>query len=60
MFMLKVRSLSLLQLNASGVRPMHRVRVPNAVNMRFCFVFVLIQEKDFDQFAAQYAVSVQS
>lgn len=39
---------------------MHRVGVPNAVNMRFCFVFVLVQEKDFDQFAAQYAVNVQS
>ena len=56
----KVRSLSLSQLNALSARRMHRVRVPIAVNMRFCFVFVLIQEKDFDQFAAQYAVSVQS
>lgn len=56
----KVRSLSLSQLNASSARAMHKVRVPNAVNMRFLFVFVLIQEKDFDQFAAQYAVSVQS
>ena len=56
----KVRSLSLSELKALSARPMRRVRVPNAVNMRFCFVFVLIQEKDFDQFAAQYAVSVQS
>lgn len=56
----KVRSLSLSQLNALSARPMRRIRVPKAVDMRFCFVFVLIQEKDFDQFAAQYAVSVQS
>ena len=58
--MYKVRSLSLSQLNGLSARAMRRIRVPKAVNMRFYFVFVLIQEKDFDQFAAQYAVSVQS